>query len=72
MTSALDFNTEQSEVCKGCALSKYVKTTFPSSDSRSAKALDLIHSDLCGPLSTTSLKGYEYYVTFVDDFSRKT
>ena len=31
----------------------------------------MIHSDLCGPMSTTSLKGYEYYITFIDDFSRK-
>ena len=59
-------------MCKGCALGKYVKTAFPSSDSKSAGALDLIHSDLCGPMSTTSLKGYEYYITFIDDFSRKT
>ena len=51
---------------------KGVKTTFPSSDNRSAGALDLIHSNLCGPMSITSLKGNEYYVTFIDDFSRKT
>ena len=70
--SVLEFYTEHNEVCKGCALGKYVKTTFPSSDSRSAGALDLIHSDLCGPMSTTSLTGYEYYITFIDDFSRKT
>ena len=72
VTSVPEFNTEHSEVCKGCALGKYVKTTFPSSDSRSTCALDLIHSDLCGSMSTTSLNGYEYYVTFIDDFSRKT
>ena len=48
------------------------KTTFPSSDSKSARALDLIHSNLCGPMSITSLKGNEYYVTFIDDFSKKT
>ena len=66
------FNTEHSEVCKGCALGKYVKTTFPSSDNRSTRTLDLIHLDLCGPMSTTSLKDYEYYVTFIDDFSMKS
>ena len=25
----------------------------------------------CGPLSFVSLTGFEYYVTFIDDFSRK-
>ena len=32
----------------------------------------MIHSYLFGLMSTISLKGYEYYVTFIDDFSRKT
>ena len=34
--------------------------------------LELIHSDVCGPMSSTSLSGFEYYITFIDDFSRKT
>ena len=53
-------------------MGKYTKTAFPSSDSRSAGVLDLIHSDLCGPMSFVSLRGFEYYVTFIDDHSRKT
>ena len=53
-------------------MGKYTKTAFPSSDSRSASTLDLIHLELCGPMSSMSLRGYEYYVTFIDDHSRKT
>ena len=67
-----EFSTRQSDVCKGCALGKYTKTAFPSSDSRSAGVLDLIHLDLCRSMSSVSLRGYEYYVTFIDDHSRKT
>ena len=67
-----EFNTEHSDVCRGCALGKYTKTTFPSSDSKSIRVLDLIHSDLCRPMSFVSLIGYKYYVTFIDDHSRKT
>ena len=48
VTGVPEFNTEHSEVCKGCALGKYVKTTFPSGDDGSSGAFDLIHSDLCG------------------------
>jgi hypothetical protein len=55
-------------VCTG----KYTKTSFPSSDNRVAGIFDLIHSDVCGPMSFVSLSGYEYYVTFIDDFSRKS
>ena len=72
VTGLPEFSTEQSDVCKECALGKYTKTVFPSSDSRSAGVLDLIHSDLCGPMSIVSLRGFEYYVTFIDDHSKKT
>jgi hypothetical protein len=66
------FSTEHQELCKGCALEKYTKTAFPSSDSRAADILDLIHSDVCGPMSSSSLSGCLYYVIFIDDFSRKS
>ena len=51
-----------SDVCRGCALGQYTKTIFMSSDSKTAGFLDLIHSDLCGPMSVVSLKGYVYYM----------
>jgi hypothetical protein len=72
VTGLPDFSTEHHEVCKGCAMGKYTKTTFPNSDSRTRGILNMIHSDVCGPMSTVSLSGYEYYVTFIDDHSRKT
>jgi hypothetical protein len=72
VTGLPDFNTEHHDVCRGCALGKYTKTPFQSSDNRAAGILDLIHSDVCGPMSHVSLSGYEYYVTFIDDHSRRT
>jgi hypothetical protein len=59
-------------VCRGCALGKNIKKPFPSSENRSKEILDLIHSDVCGPMPVKSLGGSLYYVTFIDDFSRKT
>jgi transposase InsO family protein len=52
-------------------LASMPRLTFPSSDSRSKGILDLVHSDVCGPMSVASLSGYNYYVTFIDDFSRR-
>jgi hypothetical protein len=72
VTGVLDFNSEHHELCKGCTLGKYTKTSFPSSDSRAAGILDLIHSDVCGPMSSASLTRSLYYVVFIDDFSRKS
>ena len=34
--------------------------------------MDIIHSDVCGPMSAASLCGYVYYVSFIDDYSRKS
>ena len=59
VTGFLDFSTEQSDVCKGCALGKYTKTALTSSDSRSIVVPDLKHSDLCGPMSSVSLRGFQ-------------
>ena len=34
--------------------------------------LQLIHSDICGPLEVPSLSRPIYFLTFIDDFSRKS
>jgi transposase InsO family protein len=59
-------------VFKGCSLGNNVKGSFLSNDNRSKEILDLIHSDVCGPMIVASLNGYLYYVLFIDDHSRKT
>jgi len=59
-------------VCMGCALGKNSKHSFSSSDSRAKGILDLVHSDVCGPMAVASLGGFLYFTTFIDDVSRKT
>ena len=59
-------------LCKGCAKGKNTKKTFPSSERKAKGILEIIHSDVCDPISSSSLSGYVYYVSFIDDFSRKT
>jgi hypothetical protein len=53
-------------------MGKYTKPVFPHSDSRSKGILDLIHLDVYGPMSAVSIGGFNYYVSFIDDSSRKT
>lgn len=59
-------------VCKGCGLGKNVNKPFTSIDTRSKEILDLIHSNVCGPMAKNSLGGLQYYVTFIDHHSRNT
>lgn len=72
VTGLPQFSTKHQEVCRGCALGKYTKASFQSSEHRVAGVLEFVHSDVCGPMSTVSLSGHEYYVPFIDDYSRKT
>ena len=66
------FQEKNYGVFKGCAKGKNTKKTLPSSKRKSKGILEIIHSDVCGPMSSNSLRGYAYYVSFIDDFSRKT
>lgn len=34
--------------------------------------MELVHSDICGPINPISNGGKHYFITFIDDFSRKT
>ena len=42
----------------------------PLKEIKSTRVLQLVHSDVCGPMQTHSLGGSRYYITFIDDFSR--
>ena len=65
-------SSEHDDLCKGCVLGKYAKATFSISKNRAECVLGLIHLDICGLMSTRALSGGEYFVTFIDDHSRKT
>ena len=46
------------------------KSPFTGVGERAADLLGLIHSDVCGPMSTTARGSFGYFVTFTDDLSR--
>ena len=37
---------------------------------RAKEQLELVHSDLCGPMTIQARGGFEYFITFIDDYSR--
>ena len=43
---------------------------FKAKGYRAKEVLDLVHTDLCGPMSTSAREGYEYFITFIDNYSR--
>ena len=61
------------EVCEGCALGKHHRELFPKEKAWRARApLELVHTDVCGPMVTPTNGGNKYFITFIDDFSRMT
>ncbi|KAL0310316.1 UNVERIFIED_CONTAM: Retrovirus-related Pol polyprotein from transposon RE2 [Sesamum calycinum] len=59
--------------CKACLQGKQHKKPFPSVTSWRAKAvLELIHTDVCGPMRTPSHEQNRYFILFIDDYSRMT
>jgi transposase InsO family protein len=60
-------------ICEGCIFGKQHRESFPVGKSYREKApLEIVHSDICGPMQTPSIGGSTYFLTFIDDFSRKT
>ena len=66
-------NDQVDRNCEGCAMGKQRRQPFPNkSQSRSPQPLELIHSDVCGPMNVISEGGSRYFVTFIDDYSMFT
>ena len=61
----------EKHVCEGCILGEMQRTSFPKDGSiRVVKKLQLVHSDVCGPIRTPYFGNYLYFVTFIDDYSK--
>jgi hypothetical protein len=66
------FSFEHDSICRGRALGKNTKKAYPHNNRKTNGILDLIHYDLCGPITAPSMNGCLYYIIFIDDCSRKT
>lgn len=61
------------QTCECCVEGKIARLPFSRKDHRqSAKVLDIIHTDICGPMNTMSPGGSRYFLTMIDDHSRYT
>ncbi|GAU16044.1 hypothetical protein TSUD_339150 [Trifolium subterraneum] len=73
MVKGLPLLQETQELCSDCITSKHQRDSIPKSSSwRATTNLQLVHSDICGPLNPPSNGGCRYFITFTDDYSRKT
>ena len=67
-----DLKKVETEFCESCVLGKQKRVTFvKTGKTPKAQKLELVHSDVYGPTPVSSLGGKNYYVTFIDDSTRK-
>lgn len=74
MVVGLDLKSNVSDksvvICEPCVIGKQSRKPFTTrEEKRSSRVLELIHSDVCGPISPIGLNGVKYFVTFTDDWS---
>jgi hypothetical protein len=62
-------NNKPDPICEPCLAGKMHANPFPSSKNRSQKLLEHVHTDV-HKVGTTTHSGYQYWVTFIDDYSR--
>lgn len=59
----------QSQVCEVCCRGKLAAKPFEERSNRSRTPLEIIHSDICGPMRTLTNGRARYMITFIDDCS---
>ena len=67
LLESLDY--ESLGTCEPCLMGKMTKTPFFETKERATDLLEIIHSNVCGPMSVHARGRYHYFLTFTDDLS---
>ena len=72
MVNGLPKINQPNHLCEACIEGKQHRQNFPVGKSwRARRPLEIVHTDIAGPFDIASLGQNRYYLTFIDDFSRK-
>lgn len=71
LKSLLNIRVKPDIQCVVCKQGKQARLPFSDSGTRANQLLEIIHSDVCGPMSVQTHSHSRYFVTFIDDYSRK-
>ena len=71
-----EFNIKQSkhhkgekELCGTCAVGRQHKEASTGTREKTKELLDVVHSDICGPMQISTLTCEKYFITFIDEKS---
>ena len=68
LLESLDY--ESFDMCEPCLMGKMTKTLFFGTMERATDLLEIIHTDVCGPMNIEARDRYHYFLIFTDDLSR--
>lgn len=74
MVSGMNLSKDELSMpfCEGCVQSKQHRAPFPKDgETRAKKPLEILHLDVCNTMKSTSMNGARYFVTFIDELSRR-
>lgn len=71
MVTGMPLVSHPAQVCEGCMVAKQPRQSFPKAAQwRAKEPLQLLHPDLCGPITPATKGGNQYFLLIVDDYSR--
>jgi transposase InsO family protein len=72
LAEGVTYDGQSEDKCISCLEGKKSRLPFQKGKAKRAKErLEIVHTDLCGPMSVESLHGHNYVLLFMDDFTRK-
>lgn len=73
VVAGMDFDENKNmDPCDTCAKGKQARLPFKHEGTRATELLELVHTDICGPMPVESIGKKKYFISFIDDYSRKT
>lgn len=73
MAAGIDFQDEGPPQCEHCLMGMQTKQPFTKTGAvRAEEVLELVHLDVCEPMSEASCRGFHYFLTLIDDKTRKS
>lgn len=59
-------------ICEICVKSKQTRGRFQKYNVKTNRPLELVHTDVCGPINPATYNGKKYILTFLDDYTHFT
>jgi len=73
MSDGIDIPTDELKkpqtICGVCQEARQTRNKMTEVRTRASRPLQIIHTDLCGPISPNTWDGKRYFLTFLDDYT---